>query len=46
MTMTLAGILADMQTVFTEFGAYIAIGVAIPLGIKFGGVVKNWVTKR
>lgn len=44
--MTLASILTDAQTVLTEFSTYLAIGVAIPLGLKLVGAIKRWVTSR
>lgn len=43
--MTLAGILADAQTVLTEFALYLGIAVAIPLGFALVPRIKRWVTK-
>lgn len=45
-TMTLSGVLTDTNTVLTQFSTYLAIGVAIPLGLALIGRIKKWVTKR
>lgn len=43
--MTIASILTDAQTVLTEFGTYLAIAVAIPLGLSLVPRIKRWVTR-
>lgn len=45
-TMTVTSIMGDVLDVLSNFTTYLAIGVAIPLGFKAGGIVKRWVTKR
>lgn len=44
--MTVASILTDAQTVLTEFGLYLGIAVALPLGFALIPRIKRWVTKR
>jgi hypothetical protein len=45
-TMTLTSVLADAKTVLTEFNVYLAMAVAVPLGIALVGIIKRWVSKR
>lgn len=44
--MTVASVVGDASTVISEFGLYLGIAVAVPLGIVLFGRIKRWVTRR
>lgn len=44
--MTFNGVVTDAVSFITTFGTYLAIGVAVPLGIKLVFVARKLVTKR
>lgn len=45
-TMTVAGLVASGVALLGQYGTYLAIGVAIPLGVKLVFVARKLVTKR
>lgn len=45
-TMTVAGLLASGMGLVSTYGVYLAIGVAVPLGIKLVFVARKLVVKR
>lgn len=43
--MTVLSVVSDATSVVTEYGLYVAIAVAIPLGIKLMGWIKRAVAR-